>query len=74
VADNTPGAPARAHTGQIEKSYANIVHVGYMSRAFDRLPSWAKIILALAGLGCLIYGFATEGPMYLIKAIFSPEF
>ena len=48
--------------------------MGYMSRAFDRLPASAKIILALAGLGCLIYGFAKEGPMYLIKAIFSPEF
>jgi len=48
--------------------------MGYMSRAFDRLPPWAKVLLALAGIGCLVYGLATEGPVYLIKAIFSPEF
>jgi hypothetical protein len=48
--------------------------MGYVSRAYDRLPTWAKVILAIAGLGFLIYGLAREGPVYLIKVLFSPEF
>ena len=45
----------------------------FLSRAYDKLPEWAKIIIGICGIGTLVYGLYTEGPIFLLKALFSPE-
>ena len=51
--------------------------MGIISRALDKvidpLPRWAKVLLGLAALALFIYGLMREGPVFLLKAIFSPE-
>ena len=47
--------------------------MGFISRSVDRLPRWLKVILLLLGVAAFVYGLATEGPVFIIKAIFSPE-
>lgn len=47
--------------------------MGVLSRAYDKLPEWAKIIMCICGIGALVYGLYTEGPIFLLKALFSPE-
>jgi len=46
--------------------------MGYLSRAFDKLPRWAKIVLGICGAAALVYGLATEGPIFLLKALLKP--
>jgi hypothetical protein len=47
--------------------------MGVISKTIDKLPTWAKIILGILALAAFIYGLATEGPIIILKAIFSPE-
>ena len=46
--------------------------MGYVSRAYDKLPDWTKTILGICAVAGLIYGVAREGPIFLLKAIFKP--
>jgi hypothetical protein len=46
--------------------------MGYVSKAFDRLPAWARLVLMVAGLAAGIFGVARYGWTFLLKAIFSP--
>lgn len=50
-----------------------ITSMGLITESIDRLPKWARIALMLVGLGAIVYGIATEGWTFLLKAIFSPE-
>jgi hypothetical protein len=47
--------------------------MGVISRSIDKLPSWLQVVLVLLGLAAFVYGIATEGWMFILKAIFSPE-
>jgi hypothetical protein len=47
--------------------------MGYVSRAFDRLPGWAQMILGVVSIGAIIYGVARYGLTFLLKVIFSPD-
>ena len=46
--------------------------MGLVSRAYDKLPDWAKIILGIFGVAALVYGLITEGPIFLLKALLKP--
>jgi hypothetical protein len=48
--------------------------MGVISRTIDKLPTWAQAILAVLGIAAIIYGFAHEGRIHILKVIFSPEF
>jgi hypothetical protein len=50
-----------------------MAHMGLISRSIDKLPGWLKAALMLLGLAAFIYGIATEGWIFIVKAIFSPE-
>lgn len=50
----------------------NMAAMGLVSRAYDKRPVWAKIILGLCGIAALFYGLATEGPIFLLKALLKP--
>jgi hypothetical protein len=47
--------------------------MGVISRAIDKLPRWARVILIVVGLAFFVYGIAHEGWIFILKAIFSPE-
>jgi hypothetical protein len=47
--------------------------MGYVSRAYDKLPDWVKLILGVCAIAGIIYGVAQEGWVFLLKVIFSPE-
>ena len=47
--------------------------MGYVSRAYDKLPDWVKLTLGLCAIVAIIYGVAREGWVFLLKVIFSPE-
>jgi hypothetical protein len=47
--------------------------MGVISRSIDKLPSWLKVVLMVLGLAAFVYGVATEGWIFILKAIFSPE-
>jgi len=47
--------------------------MGYLSRAYDKLPDWVKLILGVCAIVATIYGVAREGWVFLLKVIFSPE-
>jgi hypothetical protein len=46
--------------------------MGLVSRAYDKLPDWAKIVLGICGIAAIVYGLATEGPIFLLKALLKP--
>lgn len=46
--------------------------MGYMSRAFDKLPDWVKLTLGVCSIAGIIYGVAKDGWVFLLKVIFSP--
>jgi hypothetical protein len=46
--------------------------MGLVSRAYEKLPDWAKIIAGICGIAALVYGLTTEGPIFLLKALFKP--
>jgi len=46
--------------------------MGLVSKAFDKLPDWAKIVLSICGIAAIVYGLITEGPIYLLKALLKP--
>ena len=46
--------------------------MGLVSKAIDKLPRWAKIALGICGIAALAYGLATEGPIFLLKALLKP--
>jgi len=47
--------------------------MGVVSRSIDKLPRWLRVSLMLLGLAAFVYGVATEGWTFILKAIFSPE-
>jgi hypothetical protein len=47
--------------------------MGYVSRAYDKLPDWVKLTLGVCAIVAIIYGVAREGWVFLLKVIFSPE-
>jgi hypothetical protein len=47
--------------------------MGYISRAIDRLPTWAKFILGILAVVGTIYGIARDGFWFLLRVIFSPD-
>ncbi len=47
--------------------------MGVISKAIDKMPTWARLILAALGLAAFVYGIAREGWVFILKAIFSPE-
>jgi len=46
--------------------------MGIVSRAYDKLPVWAKIVVGICGIAALVYGFLSEGPIFLLKALLKP--
>jgi len=46
--------------------------MGLVSRAIDKLPGWAQLLLIVLGLAAGVYGLAHYGWSFLLKAIFSP--
>jgi len=46
--------------------------MGYVSRAYDKLPPWAKIVLGSCGIAAIVYGTIKEGPIFLLKALLKP--
>jgi hypothetical protein len=52
--------------------------MGVMSNALDkvldRLPTWAKVVLGLVLVAGIVYGIVSEGWVFILKVIFSPEF
>jgi hypothetical protein len=48
--------------------------MGYVSRAFDKLPNWVKLALGVCAIAGIVYGVASEGWVFQLKVIFSPEF
>lgn len=46
--------------------------MGYVSRAYDKLPDWVKIVAGICAFGGLIYGTAKEGPIFLLKVLLKP--
>ena len=47
--------------------------MGMISSAIDRMPSWLQMLLVVIALAAFVYGIATEGWIFIVKAIFSPE-
>ena len=47
--------------------------MGYVSKAYDKLPAWAHMILGVGAIAGIFYGVAHDGWMFLLKVIFSPE-
>jgi hypothetical protein len=43
-----------------------------VSEAYDKLPDWAKVTAGVFGIAALVYGLTTEGPFFLLKALFKP--
>jgi hypothetical protein len=41
--------------------------MGLVSRAYDKLPDWAKFVLGICGTAALVYGLVTQGPIFLSK-------
>jgi hypothetical protein len=50
----------------------NMTRVGLVSRAYDKLPGWAKIFSGIFGIAALVYGLTTEGPIFLLKVLLKP--
>jgi hypothetical protein len=46
--------------------------MGYVSRAYEKLPGWVKMILGMFALAGIVYGVAHDGWTFLLKVIFSP--
>lgn len=46
--------------------------MGYVSRAYDKLPDWVKLTLGICAIAGIVYGVAREGWVFLLKVIFSP--
>jgi hypothetical protein len=46
--------------------------MGFVSRAYDKLPTWAKIVLGIGGIACIVYGTLKEGPIFLLKVLLKP--
>jgi hypothetical protein len=47
--------------------------MGIISRSIDKLPGWAKVCLMILGVAAIVYGITTEGWIFMLKAIFSPD-
>jgi len=46
--------------------------MGIVSRAYDKLPVWARIILGVCSVAALVYGLVTDGPIFLLKTLLKP--
>jgi hypothetical protein len=53
-------------------SRESMAEMGLTSRAFDKLPDWAKILLGICGIAGMVYGLVQEGPIFLLKALLKP--
>jgi hypothetical protein len=47
--------------------------VGVISKAIDKLPTWARWELGIASLIYGVYCFAHYGWTFLLRVIFSPD-
>jgi hypothetical protein len=47
--------------------------MGYVARAYNKLPDWVKLILGVCAIVAIIYGIAHAGWVFLLKVIFSLE-
>jgi hypothetical protein len=47
--------------------------MGYVSKAYDKLPNWVQIILGICSIVGIVYGVAHWGWIFLLKVILSPE-
>lgn len=43
----------------------------YVSRAYDKLPSWVKLVLGICAIAGIVYYTVREGPVFLLKVIFT---
>ena len=43
-----------------------------VSKAYDKLPDWAKIILGLCGIAAIVSGMVKEGSIFVLKALLNP--
>jgi hypothetical protein len=50
-----------------------MVGMGYLSRAYDKLPDWVKIAFGICSIAGIGYGVYREGWVFLLKVIFSPD-
>jgi hypothetical protein len=46
--------------------------MGYFSKAFDKLPDWAKIVLGICSIVGIVWGVVREGPIFLLKVLLKP--
>ena len=65
--------PSRISSRYGAPGHENMTGMGYVSRAYDKLPDWVKLILGVCAIAGIIYGVAQEGWVFLLKVIFSPE-
>lgn len=49
-----------------------MAEMGLVSRAVDKLPDWAKLVLGICGGAVIVWGLIHEGPIYLLKALLKP--
>ena len=59
-------------TGWIISGHESMTGMGYVSRIYDKLPDWVKLILGICAIAGIVYGVAREGWVFLLKVIFSP--
>jgi hypothetical protein len=43
-----------------------------VSKAFDKLPEWAQVLVGICAIAALVYGLVTQGPIFLLKALLKP--
>jgi hypothetical protein len=53
--------------------HESMAGMGYVSRAYDKLPDWVKLTLGVCAIAGIAYGVYREGWVFLLKVIFSPE-
>ncbi len=46
--------------------------MGFISRAYDKLPTWVQLTFGAISLIGIVYGTAHWGFFFLLKVIFSP--
>jgi SNF family Na+-dependent transporter len=47
--------------------------MGVISRGFDKLPTWMRVVLMILAVAVCIYGITRDGWTILLKVIFSPD-
>jgi hypothetical protein len=52
--------------------HESMTGMGYVSRAYDKLPDWVELTLGICAIAGIVYGVARYGWVFLLKVIFSP--